>query len=530
MDNKLKDINIDQLELPIRVLNALKMANIETVDEINATPDEKLLGIRTMTKTHLRDLRERLAVFERELTSPLNNIFDGHLLAKLLGSDINRRHRSFLTVDYIYSVIEKNLDIFDMNRPASAYINDIDAMRVLYNDAGFVSAIEKMVVYVLTATTAKCTFDEFYEYLPKSFLCTGRLMEVLQKLMKNNKIDFYLNKYSLMYETLDEYLSKLPQDEQNVIRWRLEGKTYKDIDIECGHKRGYASRIVTTMAARHCKIFENRYIYWFTKYDIDQVLFCDLFGVKPYIYNYMMLAYHKGSGSLSDIRFDPYITNDQIRKLDVYVGKSNIYENGTVISKHRRSIIRYIMRVCHSEEAVDKNIVEKEYIAFCKKHGLDPYAEGMTFPVTFENDRSYRFIVLSDIRKIRYYDMDRRNVGRMLSCIDFSKYMDKVVSALKIFWDNKDLMDQYDIHDEYELHNICKKNKSMLPVFVELGRTPILNIGEANRDKQVMDVFKKNPTMTKADLARLFRDEYGVDEASFKSGWCKCIDDFGKSS
>ena len=58
-----KDINY--LELSVRAYNGLKRAGINTIEQLQGTSDEELMGLRNFSQSCLNEVHEKLKEYER---------------------------------------------------------------------------------------------------------------------------------------------------------------------------------------------------------------------------------------------------------------------------------------------------------------------------------------------------------------------------------------------------------------------------------------------------------------------------------
>jgi len=92
-------------------------------------------------------------------------------------------------------------------------------------------------------------------------------------------------------------------------------------------------------------------------------------------------------------------------------------------------------------------------------------------------------------------------------------------------------MEEYDLRDEYELHNLLKKlYRKKNSDYVSFSRMPIMVFGNANRDKQVLDLLIQYAPIGVNDLCKAYEEEYGVLARTVAATFISCIDEYRDQS
>lgn len=314
-----KDVSIDSLDLTLRTKNALLSEDITTLGQIFVLANEELFRVKNIGVRRTYEIRDAVAKYEQSVRDDKSVPFNVDRLTELLYLDINRCNVRLLSRDYICNKIRENIEYFDAGENISNYIYDKNAMTILYDDV-FMKAIKHDVIYTLSTKMASGTIDDFKaKYLPQSFMCLERTQELFDEMVANGEIDFYVGKYTMRYESLDSYIEKiLPEKKRDMVKARLSGKSTREIDKEFGFNRNGCVSHINSVLRRHIKVYENRYRYWYTRYDIDKELFCDITGITSFVYNYLKESFGRGTGTIDDLLSDPNVTDDMREKINNY--------------------------------------------------------------------------------------------------------------------------------------------------------------------------------------------------------------------
>ena len=121
--------------------------------------------------------------------------------------------------------------------------------------------------------------------------------------------------------------------------------------------------------------------------------------------------------------------------------------------------------------------------------------------------------------------MESRDFTEFFQELALEQYHDIEYSALKFFRKHSELMKRYDICDEYGLHNLLKilcRKSGIKNIF--FGRTPMIEFGKTNRDKQVVDMLMRLAPIKVQDFCDAYEAEYGVQAKTVSANFLKNID------
>ena len=525
------DRHIDDTELPMKVKTILHKQGIHNMSSLVSADYDVVVNHYGMGSKSIKMLMDFLKGHV-----VINYITDKDIKLKAytvsLYTDMNRVYpiASYNAIwQHIYNHKDAFFDMVKEYSDTTDMLSDVNAMKLVYSNFDFCSAVADSIVKSLQASPYGLSLREIENILPSSFLCTGKTRDVLMKLIGDGTIKEYGGVFAYSFVSVVDYANMIPNARnRNMFMDRLSGKTFTDIAKEHGMTRERIRQIVRIILNGRPCVYEDRYKYWFEKYNISCEDFMVIFNEKSIAYNYLCDITSKGSTKVALMPDDDKITDDMLKNGEPVFNRGIFcFENDRFTGK-QINIVKAIMKNRHDKEPCDIDVLRNEYEQFCNDNGL---CEKSTYRCSLHafdaniTRINLKFLLLSRGRRVRYYDMDKYDIKKLCESIAFGQHMNCVISALKIFRDNKELMEKYDIHNEYELHNIFRKNTEYLPDYVEVARMPLLNIGKIDRKQQVRDLLIQNSPISHSELAGLFNEMYGIDEASFSINW---VSDFRK--
>lgn len=541
--------DISALNISVRTYNALRRAGINTISQARSMSDADLGNIANMGVKSILDLRTCLDEFSQELSRQEKYVVflkqsgvDLKIMQFIIAlcSDINKFDNNVTIRDIILNIVGKNKELHEsIEAYDSVYdaIADSNIMNVIYSDDNFGSIIEGIILSALGKNGAM-EYTELIKCIPCSLFHSEQFVGVLNKMICDGKVDCYCDLYDIVRPFLDDYIDSLDDRYRFILTAKLDGMSLEFIGQQVGITKERVRQLLFKMFAKMPVIYEDRYKYWFQTYDFNEEYFCYIFDVNPHVYRYFVARYgRKKSGDIAvdDIVYDSYATADMLDKYRSFGSRDYVYDDNFGVSiplnDDGHFIARMIMRGKFMDQSVDLHIVHKMYLDVCKRHNFDKlFNDALDFHNFSNRIIRARYVLLSKNYNIRYYDIDSNNINNSGKCvsdliraIDFSKYMNCVISSEKIFSDNMDLMVEFDIVDGCELHNLFRKNMSMLPSDVSLDRMPVVNVGKVDRDKQVINLLHVCAPIGCREFRKLFKDLYGINEDTFVSNWSNCV-------
>lgn len=531
-DNTYCHVDINVLDLDLRCHNVLISEGITDLGHLLVLDQSELCLFNRLGMTCARDivgkLEQYMQVVENRVDIPSNGVFDLNGFAEALYFDINVSRLKILNKAYIYDRL-KAMDFCFDGREVKSCLCDPDIMQVLYDDPVFDLVLKSDFLNIFKTKSRSCTIDDLNKYLPKSFVCLGRTQTLVDEMMANGRIDYYVGKYTLMYEFLSDYVESISDPKKkSIIIAKLDGKSCRSISIELGYSYNMVSQYVKSTFNFRIKVFEGRYRYWFMKYNIDKDLFCELFNIDMRAYNYLSEVFVKGEGTIDDMLLDPYVSSEMRDRIVAYSTKGRVFVDDECLNTDKLSILEHLMSK-YKDAPVSIDVIANDYISFCEDHRiltrLNTKNNIVSLSRTLASD-TCRFAVMSRTKKFRYYDIDSYDVRYLIEHLDFSNYMDAVISVRKLYDDHLVLMKTYGIYNSDELHNILRKNMGYLPDYVNMIKMPHINVGEVDRRKQALDLMKNIGPQSSIQLSRIFESKYGIDRHVFDADWLPFLSEY----
>lgn len=206
----------------------------------------------------------------------------------------------------------------------------------------------------------------------------------------------------------------------------------------------------------------------------------------------------------------PIETKEKIEKI---IYKEYILIDGHRIKDDKNDIFNYFLRN-YCKETIKFVDFQDLYMDFLINNNLSDRVDLLYNDSTLYNKLSaHRNLLLSPGKKIRYYAMD--NVKLLIEELNLGQYQDIEISSKKIFIENLELMFRYDIQNEYELHNLLKKNID--DDCIDFSRMPMVQFGNAIREKQIIDLLYQLAPISQNDLAIAYEEKLGMDNMTFRA-------------
>lgn len=422
-----------------------------------------------------------------------------------------------------------------VNRLVNSIIQEVTSYAIVFTDNEDVDYetlvdVVKFLIYKSEAYDG-ISFANIQKMLPRS-ISLDLITKILDRLQQDGCLTYDQNEllYYYKYDNLMDYIeSTFDERTVNIVSDRLNGKTLSQIGQAYDLTRERIRQIVRKVFDGRPIVKEDRYKYWFMSYDIEQSIFCDTFGVEPYVYQYFSIVSKRGAQSLQNIVYDTKFGSIRDARI-----RNACYDVAYCVRYHTPlDVIEDLLKRNHHNKPCSIEELRQEYIEFCQdSKSLNGFLDvaydtrGFMLRLTRVGYRKVLLSLCGHKTAIRYYPMDDYDIKKFMKSIDFTRYMNTVISACRIFDDYKDLMQQYSIQNEWELHNFLKKSGYLLPDYINLSRIPVVEVGDVDRDKQVMDLLKSVAPISVNDFAELFNSKYGINKASFLSGWCDSIQQY----
>lgn len=416
----------------------------------------------------------------------------------------------------IYYTISKNKLNLIKNKIEIDGFNNFELLDLLFDE--YYKSIKTCIK--INRYLSKNKLSEKYSYLQFSYL-----NNIINSLIKNN--DIFENEieneitYFYSYKSILEKVIELDDKEKEIFTEKINGKTLQTIaeplNLTRERVRQILSKIINTFYNNDYFIEEN-YSYLFQNYNIPRKAFETFKSTNGIItYNYLDLKYSKGKKEMrfafSDNKIPKYIKED----LNIYFYRDYFNLGDDKIKIDRTSIIVYILKNL-ATDGIDFDTLTELYndvINHIPQNKITSKIINLGRGVI--NQLSDSKFILWNMGKFRYYNIDNNDYTELLDILNLEQYKDVEISTLKFLRDYPELMKKYDIRDQYELHNLLKK---IYPSkYINYGRMPTLEFGQASRQKQVLDLLFETAPIHKDDLALEYEKIYGIEKPTFFSNY-----------
>lgn len=515
-----KDIEICRLQLSNRSFNCLTNNNLSYYSQLQTMSEEDFFNIKNMGTKSVYEIIDKMKTFQLELVN--TNEFhetDEQKVCREIIKEILEKFNIPPIYDKLYDLIKRvslkeNMEI--------VYQELADR---LYEQDDIYECLKKFIIMNIEENEVSETalFAQLPECLKKRELFHDFLQELIhQKLIQMNDRGLY----EIRYHTILEYANSL-EDERasHILCMRLSGMTLE----EAGNKYGLTRERIRQIEAKYIKksprLSEDKYAYIFERYEISKEDFLLGFREKGETYNYLTMAYKHGDCNLSGMLDDEKLTNKEKACAERIIYKNYVMLNGERVLRSRPQLSEYVLKTV-GEEGITFDEFKEFYQMLLEDLGLQDNPKFTLMERGYENKMATSNHVLwKQHKKMRYYNLDAYDYSELYEILNLDKYQNIEISTLKLFNENPDLMKEYDIQDEYELHNLLKKTCSD-QMNIRFNRMPNIEFGNADRDKQIMDLLVDLAPVSSVDLAEAYENEYGVLSRTVLANYLKNFDKY----
>ncbi len=320
---------------------------------------------------------------------------------------------------------------------------------------------------------------------------------------------------------------------------RMKGMTLQEAGEQFGFTRERARQCVSDVLTAMPAVTETALIPLFSKYDMNTEQFCALTGLGEDSYGYLRLVAKTAraerrplSAALDDSEF-PQGFKDRLMAGGIL--NDLLFIDGEAVPITKMGITEHILRAAGHPMSLEE--LYGAYVAFLGEHGLP--SEGSLDPTS---ERAFaaiidRFDKIMDSRAPASFDAGKRNVRLYdYGSKDFSELIDELsryprknveLSAECLYNDPalSPVMASLDIRNGYELHDVLQYlGDSIRGVTVK--RSPMVMLGDASRDEQVLGLIRDIGPADAAELAAEYEIRYGVRAATFRANFLDGFDQY----
>lgn len=309
--------------------------------------------------------------------------------------------------------------------------------------------------------------------------------------------------------TVNQYLPGAALSSRNlqILQMRLEGKTLQEIGDETSLTRERVRQIIAKTLSDFPLLSEDFYAEPYKAFRMNSEEFREIFpSVSLEGYEYLSGRYRNGKTpcTLETIQSYHGSWKEQIQEgLRLIMEKNSRKMNITQMT-------RFVLQESGNSPMTPDEIIEE--IRNLLNQGYSLRGQRMMSRFTVINDlRTAQDIVFNQAGQARIFNMDPDTVFEQ---IDFTPYMDTVISAYRIYRDNKELMKQLDLKDGHELYSLIKRSLPFWsgPFSLTSRRNPVLIVGDGDEARQALELLEELQQVSSDDFYREYSIRYGHRE------------------
>lgn len=313
-----------------------------------------------------------------------------------------------------------------------------------------------------------------------------------------------------------EWVETLKIDTARIIKSRVEGHTLEECGKEFGITRERVRQIIVKQLKNKPLLREDTFSYWYTNYNIDCDAMCSIFNISEEEYAYLELVYKKGKVDIENLSEDIHFPEQRKHSLRSYLLKDRVKIGDEYIPCSRNEITTELLKMYCSESDMLIDEFYNRYMDFLRNNNIYNKSDLLfsslkNFGAIIERNNN---VVTKYGRRLRYYPINEYDFIEFVDELKFEQYKNVEISTLKMFVENKELMQRYDILDEYELHNILKKTSNIWndskKYDISFSRMPLVIFGKADREKQAIDLLYQVAPVTIEEYCEFYEMEYGM--------------------
>lgn len=391
--------------------------------------------------------------------------------------------------------------------------NEEEIVSTIYSTPFVVENVKKKLVSEVGKFEYGIEVQKLTEYSPEHLKTTEILQNFLHELKCEGIVRIEDEIVSKAYPTLTDYISRITSERnRELFVCRLENKTLEEIGEQFNLTRERVRQIIKSVIEKKPRLDEDQYKYIYEHYNFSCKEFQEAFGESALVYNYLELVYSNNEEikkPIEELMRDDLVPLKLKKKFENATYSSFVLVDGKRLKKNKSVLTAYVVK----QKCLDLTSMEQYlayYYAFLEELGIKDD------PNLVIDERSYanklntsKYTLWNQWRSFRYYNIASRDYEELLETIDLESYENIELSSMKFYRDYPELMKEYDIRDEYELHNLLKK------IYPDDGkvtfkRMPTIEIGTADRNKQIMDLLAESWPISAEEFGQLYEERYGV--------------------
>lgn len=318
-----------------------------------------------------------------------------------------------------------------------------------------------------------------------------------------NNFGIYYKKDSIKDYIQQNYDSKI----SNILLDRLNGLTLEKIGEKNDITRERVRQICKKQFDRILSFnyYEDKYSEIFKKYDWNKKIFCELFKLDSYIYEFLNLKYDKGIENINGILFDDEF-DEEIKNKYKSLNNISVNNNGSIINNTNDVLLEIL------KENQDIQLTTTELLAIYNKQ-LNEYRK-LKLVELDERTLGSRIsrmenTIMGYHQTVRYYDYSKISNENIKVLEEMLNLDDGFYSTEYLFENNKSFMKEINIFDCYELHNLLKYKIDDDENNVYFIRMPNFLVGYEDKNEFLIDKINEYAPISIDDFTDMLYDDYG---------------------
>lgn len=361
------------------------------------------------------------------------------------------------------------------------------------------------------------TLDDFCENdaIEKLGLNNEQIVDELQEFEKQGNVVLYQNNIIIKHDYLEDAIEKyIKQDAyKTVIREVLAGKKQVEVANAMNLTRERVRQIFNKAMSQLPNILEEDVVYKdiFTKYDIEENLFTELFMTESNVYNYLLNRYEKGKDSITELLDTEYFDKDEENIIKKHF--KLITYNGITIKEDKMQLLIAILQTEGIQYTIFDLVDKYNKIIKENKYNLELINNFHTIESVLARQKN---VIASNKRRYRYYNYkllsqeDIEEIKELLDVDDGAYYTD-------YFFDkNLELMNKINIVDKNELYNLMK-NLFSDEQNIKFSNMPIVLIGYDTKDEFLLEKMNNLSPILCEEFVQKISEEYGHSVDSLRA-------------
>ncbi len=513
------DIPIKALRLSVRASNCLKAAGITMASQLVSMTREELMALKNSGSKTVAELLQTIARIKAPEMGRA-----GHTA---LGSREDELAQE-LTHIYGRSLPQWQGEIQRLREKNPEAVGE-SLLYLLYEESPLRGMLRGTILEMLEARNGEVTRQTLAQSLPAHLGNTTIAEAALLQMENDDLLTAGETVIVRKYPTALAFANGLQDSTQKqVLLGRLAGKTLD----ECGRSLGITRERVRQHQNKALKnkprLQEDTYLPFYEKYEISMEDFLYAFEEQPETYHYLEMIRKVKRGdkqALEDILTDEQFPVKLRKQAERALYRDYIILNNIPVRKTRQELVKFHVKT-YCRDALKYEEWVQMYNSWLTDIGLGGQENLTVSSHSYANIfPSCDYALWGYWSQLRYYYIPGRDYEELLTALSLEQYENMELSTWKFFRDEPALMARYDIRDEYELHNLLKK---ILPEdsVVHFHRMPMLSVGNANREEQVLNLLLEMETATVEALANRYEAAYGVKASTMMGSFLRGFDEY----